>query len=151
MVHCRQISQHNQTSKRLKYLKVCGSVKCNLQVCKRQQQNMRMEVFTAVKIPMLVFWVVTPRALVGRQTLTFRRNTLPPPLLTLVPTYKSRRSYDPEDQHPEQQNVAYEFLMNTFFRFHNWTTVGLEALQHMVILGTVGSVPCYKRHDSYGK
>jgi hypothetical protein len=53
-------------------------------------EKVRFEVLTAVKMSMLVFWVVTPCGLVAlKMEAVCSRETL-------VSTYKSTRRYDPE-------------------------------------------------------
>jgi hypothetical protein len=65
---------------------------------KQRNYFIRFEVLTAVKMSMLVFWVITPCELEGP---TFRRNILPPSsgLKMLVSTYNSIRHYYSEDQY----------------------------------------------------
>jgi hypothetical protein len=70
---------------------------------------MRFEVLTAVKMSMLVFWVVTMCGLVGRyqrlgETVSIFRAEVCFSK-TLFYTYKFKRIYDPEEQHRQKMRI----------------------------------------------
>jgi hypothetical protein len=68
--------------------------------------HVRFEVLTAVKMSILIFWVVTPRGRIRRYQRFEETFCLPSSILkeeavcsseTLLPAYKSTRRYNPED------------------------------------------------------
>jgi hypothetical protein len=76
-------------------------------------QIMKFKFLTAVKMSMLVFWVVTPFELVGRyQRFRGPEDGAVCSSETLISAYKFTRRYNPEDQH---RHKLWSFSLCNFF------------------------------------